>query len=522
MSRPSDDPPRLEARGVSKHFGGVKVLDDVDLDVRASEVHAVCGENGAGKSTLIKVFSGVHPFGSYGGTIRVDGREARFGSPRDARHAGIAVIHQELALVEGMSVTENLFLGDLPRRGPFVDWPRLVRDASELLSRFELDLDPEAPVGSLGVGRKQQVEILKAVRTRSRVLILDEPTAALGEAEASRLLELVRQLAREGVGCVYITHRLDEVRAIADRVTVLRDGRTVAAFPTGAVAAGELIRAMAGRPVCEAAPRRSLPRDGPCPALLDVSGLEVAPRRGRPARLSGISFEVRAGEVVGLAGLMGSGRSELLMHVYGSWGVRTAGSVRLLGEPHDDPTPRTSLTRGLALVSEDRRRFGLVPDRSVEFNLTLSALKRISRGGLLDTIEEGRMYRATAEALRVRAAGPERPIRSLSGGNQQKVLLGRALLSEPRVILLDEPTRGVDVATKFEIYDLINRLTEQGRAVLLVTSELPELLGLSDRLLILRAGRLVLELPRERFDQGRVLEAALGHDSSVTAAEVPR
>jgi D-xylose transport system ATP-binding protein len=508
------DPPRLEARGVAKRFGGVRALEDVEFDVRASEVHALCGENGAGKSTLIKVLAGIHPFGSYSGTIRVDGREARFRGPRDAGRAGVAVIHQEPALVEGVSVAENLFLGAWPRRGILVDTMRVVREAAGLLARFGVDLDPETPARALGVGRKQQVEILKAVRRRSRVLILDEPTAALGEAEAGRLLDLVRQLAREGVACVYITHRLEEVRALADRVTVLRDGRIVAAFPTGAVAAGELIRAMAGRPVSEAAPRRRPPGGGAGAALLEVSRLDVAPGRGRPARLSGLSFEVRAGEVVGLAGLMGAGRSELLLHCYGAWGVRLAGSVRLLGRRHDDATPRASMARGLALVSEDRRRFGMIPDRSVEFNLTLSALGRLTRRGLLDTAAEAQLYRATAEVLRVRAAGPEQPIRSLSGGNQQKVLLGRALLTDPRVILLDEPTRGVDVATKFEIYDLINRLTDRGRAVLLVTSELPELLGLSDRLLVLREGRIVAELPRERFDQERVLAAALGHGDS--------
>ncbi len=245
--------------------------------------------------------------------------------------------------------------------------------------------------------------------------------------------------------------------------------------------------------------------------LLEVSGLDVAPGRGQPSRLAGIDFHVRAGEVVGLAGLMGAGRSELLMHCYGAWGVRTAGSVRLLGETYDNPTPPTSLLRGLALVSEDRRRFGLIPDQPVAFNLTLSALKRLTRHGLLDAAEEVRLFRETSESLRVRAAGPELPIRGLSGGNQQKVLLGRALLTEPRVILMDEPTRGVNVSTKLEIYDLINRLTEQGRGVLLATSELPELLGLSDRLIVLRAGRIAAELPRERFDPEVVLAAALGH-----------
>ena len=294
----------------------------------------------------------------------------------------------------------------------------------------------------------------------------------------------MRELAREGVACVYITHRLDEVREIADRITVLRDGRSVAAFPTGAVPRASLIRAMAGRPVSESLPGAR------------ASGAARArhcwrSRRSRSLRLAGqtlgsrdISFEVRAGEVVGLAGLMGSGRTELLMHLYGAWGARRGGAVRLLGEAHDDASPARSLERGLALLSEDRRRFGLIPDRSVEFNLTLSSLARLTRHGLLEPAEEHRLYRRMASVAAGPSGRPGGPIRGLSGGNQQKVLLGRVLLTEPRVILLDEPTRGVDVATKFEIYELINRLTLRARRVLLVSSELPELLGLSDRMLV--------------------------------------
>ena len=512
MTGPVLDLPRLQAVRVVKHFGGVRALDGVDFEVRAGEIHCLCGENGAGKSTLIKILSGVHPHGSYAGTVLVDGREARFRGPRDAARAGLGVIHQELALVEEMSVAENLFLGDLPSRGPFIDWPRLMREAGQLLRRFGVDVAPDEPAGSLGIGRKQQVEILKAVRRQSRVLILDEPTAALGELEMKALLDLVRQLAREGVACVYITHRLEEVREIADRVTVLRDGRSVAAFPTGSVPTGELVRAIAGRPVSESIPRRTASPAGFGRAVLEVSSLDVAPARGQSSRLSDMTFKVREGEVVGLAGLMGSGRTELLMHLFGAWGVRLGGSVRLFGEPYDDPTPGRSIERGLSLLSEDRRRFGLIPDRSAEFNLTLSSLRRLTRHGLLDTAREAQSYRRMAATLRVRSAGPEAPIRGLSGGNQQKVLLGRALLSEPRVILLDEPTRGVDVATKVEIYELINRLTDEGKAVLLVTSDLPELLGLSDRVLVMRDGRIALELPCPPFDQERVLAAALGHE----------
>ncbi|MFO0890545.1 MAG: sugar ABC transporter ATP-binding protein [Isosphaeraceae bacterium] len=512
MTAPAGGPPRLAVRKVAKRFGGVVALDGVDFDVRAGEVHALCGENGAGKSTLIKILAGVHRHGSYSGSIQVDGHEVQFHDPRDAHEAGIAVIHQELALVEELSVAENLFLGALPRRGPCVDWDRVIRETRSLLERFGMDVDPETPVRELGVGRKQQLEILRAIRRESRVLILDEPTAALGGREAEALLDLVRRLAGLGVACIYITHRLDEVRAIADRVTVLRDGRGVASFDTGRVPPGELIRAMAGRPVSDSAPQRRPTTSTLGRVVLEVAGLDAAePDRPSP-RLRGIHLAVREGEVLGLAGMVGSGRSELLMHLYGAWGQRLRGEVRLLGRGYDDPSPERSLARGLALLSEDRRRLGLFADRSVAFNLTISSLARMTRHRWLDLHEENRTYRETEAALKVRSTGPETPMRALSGGNQQKVLLGRVLLTEPRILLLDEPTRGVDVATKFEIYARIDELTREGRAVVLVTSELPELLGLSDRILVLREGGIVADLTRDHFDQVRILALAVGHE----------
>ena len=388
MTGPDGVAPTLEVDQVVKHFGGVRALDGVDLEIRAGEVHCLCGENGAGKSTLIKILGGVHPHGSYGGTIRIDGREARFRGARDAARAGIAVIYQELVLVEAMSVAENLFLGDWPRRGPLIDWPRMMRESAELLCQFGVDVDPESRAGSLGIGRKQQVEILKAVRKQSRVLILDEPTAALGETEVRSLLDLVRRLAHQGVACLYITHRLEEVRSIADRVTVLRDGRNVASFEGGAVSPRDLIRAMAGRPLPAASPRRSgLIRNRRSAASGSVFA-RCQPAIGETLRLGDITFELRAGEVVGVAGLMGSGRSELLMHLYGAWGTRRAGSVRLCGQIHDSPSPERSLKRGMALLTEDRRRFGLIPDQSVAFNLTLSSLPQLTRHGLVDAATE--------------------------------------------------------------------------------------------------------------------------------------
>jgi D-xylose transport system ATP-binding protein len=316
---------------VVKRFGGVTALAGVDFAARAGEVHCLCGENGAGKSTLIKILSGVYPHGAYEGTIYVDGRETRFHGPRDAIRAGIAVIHQELALVEELSIAENLFLGDLPRHGVWVDWVRAAHETVGLLERFGLVIDPWTPAQALGVGRKQQIEILKAIRRRSRVLILDEPTAALGQSEAQSLLALVKQLAGQGVACIYITHRLDEVRAIADRVTVLRDGRSVASFDNGSVPPGELIRAMAGRPITESVPHREPPAEGFGPVMLQVAGLEVSERKAHAAKLIDISFTVRAGEVLGLAGMVGSGRSRLLMHLYAGWGFPVLSAISQLG-----------------------------------------------------------------------------------------------------------------------------------------------------------------------------------------------
>lgn len=498
----------LSAQHLTKKFPGVVALKDVSFDLQAGEIHALCGENGAGKSTLIKLLSGIHPHGSYEGRFEVDGQEARFHSIADAARAGIAVIYQELALVNEMSVAENIFLGSEPRRfGGLIDWPKIHRDAKALLDRFKVDLDPLARVGSLGVGQKQLVEIVKALAKDSKILILDEPTAALAEHEVLILLDILRDLRARGMACVYISHKLDEVFAISDRITVIRDGSSIVTQKAADMTKAEVIRHMVGREITDLFPRRAA---SPGPAVLTVTDLSVNDELGHP-RLHDLSFELRAGEVLGIGGLMGAGRTELLMHLFGAWGRRVSGHVELNGHSLDGLPPSRILKAGLALVSEDRRRYGLVIEQEIGFNMSLSSLGQFSRSGFLKRGLEKQRNQEYFKNLRVKATGLEAVVGRLSGGNQQKVVLGKALMTGPQVVMLDEPTRGIDVGAKLEIYELINRLTAEGKAVLLVSSELPELIGMSDRILMLNEGRIGGEFTRAEATQEKLMEAAMGH-----------
>jgi D-xylose transport system ATP-binding protein len=497
----------LEADHITKRFPGVVALKDVSFDLREGEIHALCGENGAGKSTLIKLLSGIHPHGSYEGRFSVAGEEARFQSIADAGRAGIAVIYQELALVEEMTVAENIFLGSEPRRlGGFVDWPKMYRQAKTLLDRFQVALDPAAKVGTLGVGQKQLVEIVKALSKDSRILILDEPTAALAEHEVLILVSILRDLRSRGISSIYISHKLDEVFALADRVTVLRDGASVVTQDAAATSKAEVIRHMVGREIGNLFPRRA---SEPGAVVLSVRSLDVADADGQP-RLGEISFDLRAGEVLGIGGLMGAGRTELLMHLFGAWGRRTGGAVTLDGQPLAQKDPAAAIRQGLVLVSEDRRRYGLVLEQRIGFNLSLSSLAQFSRAGFVNRSRETARNRRFFDSLRVKATGLDAIVGKLSGGNQQKVVLGKALMTGPRVVMLDEPTRGIDVGAKSEIYELINQLTDEGKAVLLVSSELPELIGMSDRILMLHEGRIGGEFLRQEATQERLMEAAMG------------
>jgi D-xylose transport system ATP-binding protein len=499
----------LSAHNITKRFPGVTALKDVSFDLRAGEIHALCGENGAGKSTLIKLLSGIHPHGSYEGSFDLSGEEAKFATIKDAEKAGLAVIYQELALVEEMTVAENIFLGREPRRwGVFIDWPRMYQEAQVLLNRFKVDLDPAAPVRTLGVGQKQLVEIIKALAKNSKILILDEPTAALAEHEVLILLDILRDLRQRGIACIYISHKLDEVFGIADRITVLRDGSTVGTKNAADTSKAEVIRHMVGREIGDLFPRRT---SQPGEVILRVDSLSVTDAETGSARLHDISFELRAGEVLGIGGLMGAGRTELLMHLFGAWGRHVSGSVELNGQTLSRLTPETIIQRGLVLASEDRRRYGLHLEQEIGFNLSLSSLASVVRGGFIQRNAEIRRNQSMFDSLRVKTTGLEAVVGKLSGGNQQKVVLGKALLTEPTVILLDEPTRGIDVGAKLEIYEIINQLTAAGKAVILVSSELPELIGMSDRILMLNSGRIGGAFSRAEATQEKLMAAAMGH-----------
>ncbi len=500
--------PLLELREITREFPGVRALDRVSFDLEKGEVHALCGENGAGKSTLIKVLSGFYPHGTYGGEIRLRGETVRFAGMRAGEEHGIAVIAQEPALVPEMSVAENLMLGREPVRRGLIQWERVKASAREALALVGSDVNPEAPVRPLGVGQRQMVEIARALDKRSEILVLDEPTAALTETDARRLLGLLRGLRGRGVSSIYISHRLEEVFTIADRITVLRDGRTVATGRSESWTPDRVIAAMVGREIRDLYPR---PESSPGKTALAVENWRVAdPDNPGHFVLDGVSFEAREGEVLGIAGLMGSGRTALVSSLFGIARSAVSGTLAVAGRASRRPFrhPAEAIAAGLALVGEDRQREGLVSNASVLENLTLPALGRFRRGALLDDAARERESRAQVEALSIRTPSLRSRVDTLSGGTQQKVALGKWLLTRPRALFLDEPTRGIDVGSKAEIHQIAGRLAREGVAIVLVSSDLPELLALSHRVLVLSQGRQTAMLPRSLATPEAVLSAA--------------
>lgn len=498
----------LRAESIVKKFPGVVALKNVSFDLCAGEIHALCGENGAGKSTFIKLLSGIHAHGSYEGDFLINGQPARFRSLADAQRAGIAVIYQELALVNDMTVGENIFLGSEPRTiGGLIDWHKVHREARRLLQKFKVDIDPGTPVAKLGVGQKQLVEIVKALSKNSQILILDEPTAPLAEHEVLILLEILRDLRRRGIASIYISHKLDEVFAICDRITVLRDGASVIALDARRTNKTEVIKHMVGREITDLFPRHPAKPGAP---VLEVENVSVTNPHTGEKFLFDINLSLRAGEVLGIGGLMGAGRTELLMHLFGVWGQRDSGKVRLDGRELRGCKPNEIIRRGMVLVSEDRRRYGLILDKTIGFNLSLSSLRNLTSHRLIDQGLEFKRNNHFFQSLHVKAPTMEALVSKLSGGNQQKVVVGKALMTEPLVLFLDEPTRGIDVGAKVEIYEIINQLTDAGKAVVLVSSELPELIGMSDRILMLHEGRVGGEFSYSEATQERLLAAAMG------------
>ncbi len=489
----------LALRRVSKSFGAVAALRDVDLELVAGEAHALVGENGAGKSTLVRILAGVHPPDT--GTVLLDGTPVTFGGPADARAAGIAVIYQEPTLFPDLSVAENIFMGRQPRRSlRRIDTAAMRSRSRELFDRLGVKLDPDRPARGLSIADQQLVEIAKALSTNARVLVMDEPTAALSGVEVERLFAVARSLRDDGAAVLFISHRFDEVFDLCERITVMRDGRRVDTAPASELTVDTLVRKMVGRDVATLFPKvDTTPGD----VRLDVRGLT------RHGFFDDVSFTVRGGEIVALAGLVGAGRSEVVRAVFGV-DRADAGEVLVEGErlPLGD-TP-AAIAAGLALVPEDRRQQGLVMELSVERNTTLPRRWALSTGGLLLGGAERRSAATWTRRLQVKAGRPTDPVATLSGGNQQKVVLAKWLSTQPRVLIVDEPTRGIDVGTKAEVHRLLSELAADGVAVLMVSSELPEVLGMADRVLVMREGRLVADIPRAGADEESVMVAATG------------
>ena len=503
----TDAPPLLAMRGIGKTFSGIAVLRDVELTLHAGEVLALMGENGAGKSTLMNILGGIHP--DHAGSVAIDGRIVRLATPRAAADAGIAFIHQELNLVPELTIADNIFLGREQRRGGFViDRRRMQADAAALLHRLDFHLRPDEAVGRLRVGEQQLVEIAKALSLDARILIMDEPTSALSQSETEALFRVVRALAARGVAIIYITHRMEEVFRVADRVLVLRDGAAVGTLPAAGTSRRDLIRLMIGRDLTDFFAARQRPAGRVVLEVADLSLEQPGRAIGRARTFEHVSFAVHEGEILGIGGLLGSGRTELLETLFGAAQGHVDGHIRIGGAPAAIRSPAAAKRAGIALVSEDRRRDGLVLGLGIDLNVALPTLPALAHAGVVSRARELNLATATIRKLGIRAAGVLQSVGTLSGGNQQKVVFGKWLPTAPRVLLLDEPTRGIDVGAKAEIYRLLAELTGAGMAIVMVSSELPELLTLADRLLVLREGRPTALLSREEFSAERVLAYA--------------
>ncbi|MFF8400402.1 multiple monosaccharide ABC transporter ATP-binding protein [Streptomyces sp. NPDC014846] len=512
--------PVLEMRSIVKTFPGVTALSDVSLTVGQGEVHAICGENGAGKSTLMKVLSGVHPHGSYEGEIRFEGEPCRFRDIRASEQRGIVIIHQELALVPYLSLAENIFLGNEHARRGFINWNDTLGHAAELLRRVGLTDHPETRVADIGVGKQQLVEIAKALSKKVRLLILDEPTAALNDEDSGKLLDLILELKNQGITSIIISHKLGEIRRVADSVTIIRDGRSIETLDVRAPDTTEdrIISGMVGRDLDHRFPERTPHRaEEGAAAALEIRDWTVRhPIDQQRKVVDGVSLAVRRGEIVGIAGLMGAGRTELAMSVFGrSYGRYAGGTVLKDGEEIRTKTVAEAIGHGIAYVTEDRKHYGLNLIDTVNRNISLTSLRRVARRGVVDEHEERRVAERFRASMNIKAPTVFEPVGRLSGGNQQKVVLSKWIFAEPDVLILDEPTRGIDVGAKFEIYTVIDRLAAEGRAVVFISSELPELLGMCDRIYTMAAGRLTGEFSRAEASQESLMRQ-MTKDKEVT------
>jgi D-xylose transport system ATP-binding protein len=500
----------LDFQAVTKEFPGVKALDNVSIQVRRGEIHGLCGENGAGKSTLMKILSGVHPWGSYEGSIVYDGEELHLEDRaiRSASEQGIAIVYQELTLVPDMTVGENVYLGNEPVSGTGINWNEMYANTQAILDKYKLDIEPQSFVRNLGMGKKQMTEIAKALSEDAKILILDEPTSALTEAEIDKLMSILETLKEHGVTCIYISHKLEEFFRITDTISVLRDGKLITTKPTKDLDEDKLIQYMVGREMKERFPKGNRK---PGEVIFSVKNLHaVDPDQPSRKVINGISFDLREGEILGVAGLMGSGRTELVTTLFGEYGVITEGEVILDGKELHVSSSRQAMEEGLSLVPEDRKSQGLVLIQSILKNVSLPNLPHFSSWFQIDHLAEMNASREYAQRLAIKAPNLTVPCFSLSGGNQQKVVIAKWLMSTPKVLIMDDPTRGIDVGAKFEIYNLMNELAESGIAIIMISSELEEILGMSDRVVVLHEGKSTQTLDAASADQETIMGLATG------------
>ena len=502
--------PILEMKNITKTFPGVKALTGVNLTVLPGEIHAVVGENGAGKSTLMKVLSGVYPAGDFDGVIKFEGTERKFHTIADSEHTGIVIIHQELALIPLLSIAENIFLGHETAKYGVINWFEAISRSKALLDKVGLKEHPNTLIANLGTGKQQLVEIAKALNKNVKLLILDEPTSSLNETDSNALLELLKGFRAQGISCILITHKLNEVMKVADRITILRDGKTVDTLDTHTAKVSEdrIIKAMVGRELSERYPPRNA-KIGEM--MLEVKNWNVYhPHNAERQMIKNASLHVRAGEVVGIAGLMGAGRTEFSMSVFGrAYGQKISGDVSMRGKKVDVSTIPKAMAAGIAYATEDRKTYGLVLIDHIKHNITLANHTGVSNRGVLNDIEELKVADRYRKDLAIRCSSVYQTTVNLSGGNQQKVVLSKWLFAGPDVLFLDEPTRGIDVGAKFEIYGIINKLAEAGKAVIVISSEMPELLGITDRIYIMNEGRFVGEMPTKKASQESIMRTIM-------------
>lgn len=504
----------LEMKHITKEFGVVKAVDDISLTLEAGQVLSLCGENGSGKSTLMKVLCGIYPHGSYQGDIFFSGAEIQARNIRDTEQKGIAIIHQELALVKQLSVLENMFLGSEWTHYGVMDSDKMYLRCQRMLAQVKLDVDPLTPVGQLGLGQQQLVEIAKALNKQVRLLVLDEPTASLTESETAILLDIVRDLREHGIACIYISHKLNEVRAISDVICVIRDGKHIGTRPAAEMSEDDIITMMVGRELKELYPHSDHPIGEEVLRVEHLTAWHPINRHIR--RVDDVSFQLRRGEILGVAGLVGSGRTETVQCLFGAYHGRWQGEIFIDGQPVSINNCRQAMRLGIAMVPEDRKKDGIVPVMGVGGNITLAALDDFSGiASLLDDAKEQSTIQQSIQRLKVKTSSPELAIGRLSGGNQQKAILAKCLLLNPKILILDEPTRGIDIGAKHEIYKLINDLVQQGIAVIVISSELPEVLGISDRILVMHQGRIKADLLNRNLTQELVMEAALRSETHV-------